>query len=237
MRLTWSLKYLLCIWGAGSLFLAGCETADINPQLVDSGLQYFPTSVGQFWIYRVDTTLYTPEGTEYNGHFFRKEKISDTLPDQEGAKVFRVEIYTTLDTTQEWEIDSVWSFRLDQSKVLYTENNKPIVKLKFPIQEGSRWDGNAYNTDADSSGIFWFSATKLGKAFTAPDSAIYPKTVTVLQRVDDNSINKSNFYEVYAENIGLVYREKTFLIYKNPASPEIGAGASRKQSLIRSGVE
>lgn len=222
---------------ATGLLLVGCQTADVNPEQVRSGVEYFPAKVGQYWIYRIDTVVYTPEGASFSGSFFRKEKISDTLPDQEGSKVYRVEISKATDTTAGWEIDSIWSFRLDAVKLLYTENNRPLVKLKFPLQDGSRWDGNAYNTEADSSGIFWYSVANMQKPFTLPDSTAYPETVTVLQRVDDNSINKSNFYEVYGKNIGLIYREKTFLIYKSPASPEIGAGASRKQSLIRFGIE
>lgn len=237
MKFLWARVVCGLLFLASAVIFQGCETGDVNPQQVASGKEYFPHSVGSFWIYKVDTVNYLPDGSKQSGSYFRKDKITDTLLDQEGAKVFRVEIYQTQDTSKAWEIDSVWSFRVETDKILYTENNKPIVKLKFPLQNGNKWDGNAYNTEADSSGIFWFSVAQMGKPFMQPDSSVVQQTLTVLQRVDDNSINKSNFYEVYGKNIGLVFREKTFLIYKSAASTEIGAGASRKYALIRYGKE
>ena len=228
-----SALFLICL----AAIFQSCETGDISPQQIASGKEYFPYQIGNYWIYRIDTITYTPNGDVYSGGYFRKDIISDTLPDQEGSKVFRVEIYKTVDTTSDWEIDSVWSFRVDNDKILYTENNKPIVKLKFPLQNGNRWDGNAFNPEADSSGIFWFSIAKMGKPFIQADSTRFEETLTVLQKVDENSINKSNFYEVYGKNIGLIFWEKTFLIYESPVSTEIGAGTSRKCALIRYGKE
>ncbi len=220
------------------LFLAfsGCETADIDPDNVSTGRDYFPMRVGNFWVYQVDSVNYSFTGGKTNGSFFYKEYISDTLPDQEGAKVFRIEVSKSLDTTHGWSLDSVWSVRVGKDRIIKSENNLPIVKLVFPLQEGSRWDGNQFNIHQDSSSIFWYRIKDLGKLVSFKNKTI--ESVEIVQKVDSNCINFTYFTEVYYKNIGMAYRRKTHYDYVSCVGiPEIEQGSSFEYNLISYGVE
>lgn len=218
------------------LLLFGCETADVNPENVPTGREYYPMQVGRFWVYKVDSVNYSFTGGKTQGSFFYKEYISDTLPDQEGAKVYRIEISKTLDTTQGWSLDSVWSVRVGKDRIIKSENNLPIVKLVFPLREGSRWDGNQYNIYQDSSSIFWYRIKDLGRLVTFKNKPV--ESVEIVQKVDSNCINFSYFTEVYFKNIGLAYRRKTHYDYASCVGvPEIEQGSSFEYNLISYGVE
>lgn len=221
-----------------SLFsvISGCETSEINPVESPSGREFYPAQVGDFRIYRVDTIEYTFTGQKNQGTFFLKEKISDTLPDQEGAKVYRIELYSTLDTNSNWNLDSVWSVRVGRDKIIKTENNRPIVKLYFPLEEGSRWDGNQYNPLQDSSSIFWFKVQNLGKLISYKNRVI--ESVEVIQKIDSNCVNFSYFTEIYFKNIGLGYKRKTYFDYESCTGvPTIEQGKSFEYFLIKNGIE
>jgi len=218
------------------LIFNACETSEINPVQIPSGQDYYPVKVGMFHVYRVDSVEYTFSGQRYQGSFFYKEKISDTLPDQEGSKVFRIEIYSTQDTSSAWHLDSVWSVRVSSDKIIKTENNRPIVKLYFPLKEGSRWDGNQFNTLQDSNSVFWFRVQNLGKTAGFQNKNV--ESVEIVQKIDSNCINFSYFTEVYFKNIGLGYKRKTYFDYESCTGvPVISQGRSFEYFLIEHGIE
>jgi hypothetical protein len=226
---------LLVFLFLGILF--SCETSELSPGDSPTGQEYFPIQVGNFWVYRVDTTQYTFAGEVKKGSYFLKEVISDSLPDQEGSKVFRIEIYKTLDTTKAWEIDSVWVVRVGNDKIIRTENNRPFVKLLFPLREGSRWDGNQYNTNQDSNSVFWYTLRNLGVYRRFQNQEI--ETVEVVQKIDSNCVNNSYYSEVYYKNIGLGFRRKSFLEYDSctQAIPDIEQGKTVDYNLISYGKQ
>lgn len=230
-----TLKFLP-IWLVLGLFvlLFGCETSEVNPAEIPSGKEYYPIQVGSFWIYKVDSLEYTFTGEKRQGSFYYKEFISDTLPDQEGSKVYRIEVSTTLDTNSGWHLDSVWSVSVGNTQIIKTENNRPLVKLYFPLKEGSRWDGNQYNTLRDSNDIYWYRVVGLGKPATFGNQQV--ESVQIVQKKDSNCVNFSYFTEIYFKNIGLAYRRKTYFDYKSCIGvPEIEQGRSFEYLLIAHG--
>ena len=217
--------------------LISCDTSEIDPEKIDSGSDYYPIAVGNFWVYAVDTTEYAFSGAIRKGRYFMKEIVSDTLPDQEGARVFRLEIYRTTDTTKAWQIDSVWTVRVGKDKIIKTENNRPFVKLLFPLREGSRWDGNQYNPLQDSNSVYWYTVRDLGKTTQFNNQNV--PSVEIAQKIDSNCINLSYFTEIYFKNIGLGYRRKRFLEYDscNVATPKIEQGKDIIYTLLSFGKQ
>ncbi len=203
---------------------------------MESGKDYYPVAIGNSWVYRVDTVQYSFAGDTTRGHYFLKEIITDSLYRQEGNMVYRIEVYRTSDTTRPWTIDSVWSIRQDPDKIIKVENNRPVVKLRFPLQEGSRWDGNQYNTQQDSNNVFWFTVRNLnGQAIFGNE--IVP-SVEIVQKIDSNCINKSDFVEVYYKNIGMGFMRRSFIQYSQEGPdpcgqiPKIEIGYSRTYTLV-----
>lgn len=230
------IRILTALFGALIFGLSACETSEISPQEIPSGQDYFPIQVGNYWIYKVDSVEYPFTGGKKQGTFFYKEWVSDTLPDQEGGKVYRLEISSTLDTTLGWHLDSVWTVRVDKNRIIKTENNRPLVKLVFPLKEGSRWDGNQFNTDQDSNSVFWYKVQNLNKPMVFNGKEV--PSVTINQKIDSSCINFSYFSEVYFKNIGLAYRRKTYYDYSSCIGvPTIEQGRSFEYTLLRYGKE
>ena len=186
------------------LALQACSTEEIMPSDIEGGQDYYPIQTGNAWTYRVDTVRYSSRYVSalnsivvdtFQGQYFQKEIIADSLGLQEGNPFFRIEIYRSTDSSGPWLIDSVWSIQRSSGKILKTENNRPLVKLKFPLLEGSRWDGNQYNSLQDSTGSFWYKASKLGKNKEFQNN-FYP-AVVIVQRSDSNCLGKADFSETY----------------------------------------
>lgn len=224
-----------------SLLLAwACSPSDIDPVLVEGGAEFYPVGKGNFWEYRVDTVAYTFAGDTTTGSYFIREVISDSLYLQEGNPVFRIELYRRNLESAPWRLDSVWTLRKDPDKILKTENNRPIVKLKFPLREGSRWDGNAFNILQDSNTVHWFKVQNLNKTYAFAGEN-YPG-VEIIQKNDSNCINNSDFREVYLKGIGMYFSRKKFIQYVQQAGPDpcaqipiIEIGYSKSSTLLSFG--
>jgi hypothetical protein len=227
-------------------FLTGCSSQEIMPASVESGKDFFPLKVGNSWIYQVDSTRYisrfvtslnTIVTDTFRGRYYIKETIADSIGLQEGNPFFRIELFHAIDSSGPWQIDSVWSIQRGTDKILKTENNRPIVKLKFPISEGSRWDGNQYNSLQDSSGTFWYKATRVNKSVTFRNNS-YPG-VLVIEKADSNCLGKDDFSTTYLRDIGPAFILKSSLIYSQEGPdpcgsiPKIESGRIRTYNLIR----
>lgn len=229
-----------------AFLLEGCSSQDIQPSAVDAGQDFYPVQVGNTWIYQADTirysTRYVTSGGTFitdtlRGTYFVKEIIADSIGLQEGNPFFRVELYHGADSTGPWTIDSVWSIQRGKDKILKTENNRPVVKLMFPLREGSRWDGNQYNSLQDSSGSYWFKAGSMNREMEFRNR-IYP-SVLITQRSDSSCLGKTLITETYLRGIGPAFIRKTGIIYSQDGPdpcgsiPKIESGKERTFTLLR----
>ena len=243
-----SWKYLFSVLNAclAALLMFACSSQDILPSSVDSGTDFYPVASGNTWIYQVDTIRYSSRYSSalnaivtdtFSGRYFIKEVIADSIGLQEGNPFFRVELFHSSDSTGPWQIDSVWSIQRGKDKILKTENNRPVVKLKFPLSEGSRWDGNQYNTLQDSSGTYWYKATQVNKPVFFRNN-FYPGLV-VVQKKDSNCLGKENASETYLKGIGPSGIRRISLQFSQDGAdpcgsiPRIESGRERNFSLIR----
>jgi hypothetical protein len=240
MKLTLSPTLLAFLFSIG-LFLA-CSTEEVEPEQIELGTDYFPVEIGKYWTYRVDTLEYTFAGNIERGFYFLKEKISDSLYRQEGNMVYRIERFKTLDTNQSWILDSVWSMRVDKEKILKTENNRPLVRLRFPLREGLSWDINQFNPLQDSNSINWAVVKEYGKPFTFKGQ-LYP-SATILEKRDSNCVNNSAFLETYLKGIGLAFKQKKLITYDLTVDSacskpirKIESGYDQKYTLLQTGKE
>lgn len=222
-----------------------CGTKDILPEdVVGAGQDFYPVKQGNTWVYAVDTISYSSfwDGTavltnSFPGKYYLKEIIADSIGLQEGNPLFRVLVYRAPDSTGPWEIDSVWSIQRGVDKILKTENNTPVVKLKFPVTRNSRWDGNQYNLLQDSSGTNWFSVKNFFEDYFYNGSK-WP-SFKVVQKSDSNCLEKSDIHEIYLKQIGPAYIRKSQVYYSQEGSdpcgniPRIESGKVRTYSLIR----
>lgn len=186
---------------------------------IDFGYQYYPLEVGKYWTYAVDSVIYDPEigGTAIDTTYsFIKEEIKDTLRDNLGELLYRVERYHRSHDTLPWKVQAALTMSRNDRQAFRTEDNLRFIKMVFPASVNKRWDGNAFIDDGllipiagENVEVFkdWESAiVAQGEAFQLDDLE-FPDVLDISIADEENFIEYRSGREVYAAGTGLVYRE------------------------------
>lgn len=203
------------------LGLIGCNKS-IEPDDKRLGYVYFPLELGNYVVYEVEEKNYTILDSSHV--FYQlKEIVTDTFTNLSGQKQFVLERYRRNNELENWQIDSVWSALRTGSQAIKFENNTPYVKLIFPVERNSIWNGNAYNDKGENL----YRISEFRRSRTYGDLSL-PNTVKVLMGNDSSLVSQIKREEVFAENIGMVFMERINVRFKSDAT-NLGKG------LIESG--
>ncbi|MDI1234844.1 MAG: hypothetical protein PSX81_11220 [bacterium] len=177
-------------------------------ELVLKGNEYFPLKMGVIRLYQIDSFLYD----NYTGDIdtFSKvyrEEIKDFYIDNAGDTNYVVNLSYYNIFRVKWEVQQSYSRKITGNYALENIYNHTQVKLLFPISKyktkGSSyiWNLNMFNNDEGAN-------VKYTSVFTSFDNGkrAFNDCVSIgLQKPEAGAVN--NIYEeVYAKNIGLVYR-------------------------------
>ena len=194
-----------------SIFLLlACDNINSNLSLSQDGGKFFYPKIGQSVVYYVEDTQHELTGKFVVKTYQLKEVNVSTFKDLEGKEALRIERYRRENNSQKWVIDSVFTAKKEIDKGLKTENNVTYVKILFPIKEGLKWNGNAYN----SFGNDIYELKKVNQFFQT-NGRKFDNTFTVIQQNDSTLVDLKKKIEIYAENIGMIYQEKTNVLYCN----------------------
>jgi hypothetical protein len=177
----------------------------------DMGYNYYPLEEGNWYVYDVAVTKYNGSPTGTDSSYQMKEVIMEpvTVSDETRYQLYR---YYRKNATQEWDTqpDSVWTVFRRGNQLVKVEDNVRYVKLSFPVDPSRFWNGNSMNNSEDETYIM----KDVKRSFTIPGTTtVHNPTVTVLQSDVYDKIKKNKRYEVFAENIGLVYRYSVTVKY------------------------
>ena len=197
-----SLRNIIFIFYISILLLYSCKKHEtLSP--VDVGYSYYPSNVGHWIEYDVDSTYYDGfTHTVRNFQFKLNEKVESTFLDNQNRPTQRLERWVQKNDTLSWYLRNVWASNLTSSTAEKVEDNIRYVKLIFPIAEGQTWNGNAQN----SLGSEDYTFNNTYQPYTV-NAITYDSTITVIQNNDSNLIYVKYMVEVYAKNIGLIYKK------------------------------
>lgn len=208
------------------------------------GLDYYPTTLGRFVEYDVDSTIYNDLPADTIFYKYRiKEKLTENFTDNQGKPAIRLERYIkkfnpakSYDSIP-YAIKEVWMVNADSKSIQVVESNIRFTKIIFPVSLNSSWNGNANNNLGESIYTYFYidkSEAINGKSLSS--------VLAVKQKDDKTLISKQYNIEKYAKGIGLVYKEIQD-IYSNGVvsgvaiENRIEKGLIYKQTLIRYGYE
>ncbi len=216
------------------LGLASCNKT-IEPDDKRLGYVYFPLEIGNYLVYAVEEKNYTI--LDSNRVFYQlKEVVADTFTNLSGQKQFVLERYRRNNELENWRIDSVWSALRTGSQAIKFENNIPYIKLVFPVERNSSWNGNAYNDKGERT----FRITEFRQSRRYGDIQL-PNTVKVLMGNDSSLVTQFKREEIFAENIGLVFMQRINVRFKSDAinlgKGLIESGKVEKFTIIEFGKE
>ncbi|PKP03770.1 MAG: hypothetical protein CVU11_07175 [Bacteroidetes bacterium HGW-Bacteroidetes-6] len=195
-----NLIYILLI--LTTVFATSCrKDSDLPPE--DVGYSYFPYIPGDYRIFDVDSTFHDDFlDSTFNSTFQLKELYESYFIDAQGRKCIRIERWVKMSDTTDWYLRDVWYSCLDNFRAEKFEENVRYTRLAFPVRNGTQWDGNGFN-DLDAQ-IYEYD--NIDDTYFA-GGQMYDSTVTVIQDFAINLIEEKNQFEVYARNIGLIYKK------------------------------
>lgn len=196
-------SFFICLIAVASAIIASCKKDKNIEAPLDLGYNYYPTTTGKWVAYDVDSIVYDDfKKTIDTFHFQVKEVIESHFLDNSGRETERIERFHRKSDNEPWQLRDVWSSNRTATSAEKVEEDQRYVKLSFPLKKGRKWNGNAFNS-------FEEEEYKL-ENFDQPlkiGTLEFDSTLSVLQVADSNFIEKKFVKEIYAKNIGLIYKK------------------------------
>jgi hypothetical protein len=185
-----------------ALLLVACaKSEEATP--VDMGYDHFPTEVGKWVEYQVDSMWRDDVVQVHDSITYQlRVEVAEAYTDPAGRSARRIERYVK-NTNGEWVIRDVWTATRDERAAELTEENKRRLKLAFPARNGMRWDCNVYNTDAAQEVMI----EQAGQPWSA-NGLSFESTLVVRNTVPANLVVRRDLVERYARGVGLVERRQ-----------------------------
>lgn len=215
------------------LFLASCTDGDISTL---AGQSYFPLHLNNYWDFKVSETniletVTCGDGGQTQKSYLLRMMVTDSIKNANGGFTFVIHRYTRPDESQAWTDLDTWTARVSSNSIVQSEGNTSYVKFIFPLKESLKWNANLYNNLTAED----YSLKDVGKPFSI-NTSTYPKSITVVQSdYDDVFISSDNRSEVYAYNVGLVYKkidQRTYFLEPCYGQQKIQKGLLFEQTLI-----
>lgn len=210
------MKFLRLLLFLGCIeVIVSCDVGTVEPDYSGFGYDYYPYDSGQYLIYRItvkdeglDTTL--------ENNYFLKEVYGDSY-ESFGQEIINVSQYKKTNWDDDWDLDSIATLRPSKINLVKVESDVAKVKLIFPIENASTWDGNAQNASSEDE----YEYSSFATAYSV-DTLSFENTVTVIQEdVGENLIKVDSRYEVYAKGVGLIKRYSE-VTEKQPGESTLG---------------
>lgn len=217
-----------------SLLVAICTVAFFSckkyeKSTADATRNYFPLQFGKYVTYAVDSVYYVDSlCVQFEVKSQMKYTITDTFHDKQKRLSYIMDVYSRPYDGAFWTPHSVIFLTPTATGLLYSQDNAQYEKLRFPINNEISWPGNQlvqwqypqlaylknWNYRYLNTHLSYFNGF-----------LNFDNTVTVLE--DDESVNYPNVdsavqayrtyaKEVYAYNVGMIYKEWTHWTYSPP---------------------
>ncbi len=213
-----------------------CNTDMAEPNDSRLGFTFYPLDAGTFIIYDVEKINYRITGEIDTIKYYLKEAVVDSFLNEENNYTFL--LHRSVRTKgNDWRLDSVWTARKTSYQAITVENNIPFIKLIFPFKEKVSWDGNSLNTLEEEI----YTMENVNQPITF-NNQTFNNSVTIIQKDNQDSIIfLERRKEIYAHEIGLVYKESAAIKYCSQVQcigkNIIDSGVLLKQTFLESGKD
>lgn len=194
---------------------------------------YFGMTEGRYVIYNVvdivhdDDALIHHDTTKYQ----LKTVWGELYVDNDGRECKLFRRFVRNQSSDPWVLQDVWYGLIDGIRGELVEENQRKVKLVFSPTINKEWDANAYNTASPLDCYY----AEIHQPYAVSGNS-FDSTVTVEQDEFESAIDTSRKFEVWAKNIGLIYRHDRYVFY-GFAQPEVQTGREIFYSYASSGYE
>ena len=188
------------------------------PDVDNLGFQFYPISVGNEWVYQVDSSRIQGNDVIHSSSQI-KEEIKELISEDNDRKVYSVERSFRKSAQDYWRITDIWTVEFDAGRIIRNEENQKFIKLVFPNKKNTNWDGNVFFDDTQpfSSGADVIDKFYLDWNYKVTEADTTLQLVSMIvedaievTHVNENDlagVNKRLSIEYFAPNVGLVKKD------------------------------
>lgn len=204
------------------MILSSCEDEILVLEDKALGYDYYPVEVGNFWVYKVDSTIVVnvsgQKELRETTSYIKEEIISSFLNEQgDTSHVLQRSFSSSENGT--FRSTDIWKIEKTRSNLSRFEENLQFIKLVFPIDIGSTWNGNLFDQRIEVAVaqqsmepyLEWSYSVDSLKANETVNGVAYTDVIKVTQASYENEIEQRFSYEKYSPGIGMIYREMSIL--------------------------
>lgn len=156
-----SLRVFLFTALAALLFSCTRETEQLEtaPYAPERLAEYFPHAPGKYFIYHLDSLVFTEFGRNEEVHSYQeKHQVDTVITDNLGRPSYRVfRFLRNADGTGPWRSAGVYLITRLRGQVEVVENNMRVIKLILPVKTGTTWKGNRYLSEDPYAPLYSFN--------------------------------------------------------------------------------
>lgn len=184
------------------LIAATCK--DLEPQPVEAnGLNFMPLEKGNVVEYKQTLVhIDIPSGIYDTTEWVLRETMGEQIAQSNNSKTYRVEVQRRKIDETAWQPYTVYELQVSNEQIVRVEANTAIVVLRFPMEQGRTWQGNALNTIPDEK----FKYGKLN-IDTTIQTVAYDSVCEVIHRDFLTLYTLQSQKELYKRNVGLIRKE------------------------------
>lgn len=223
MKILQSTKRLILVAAASFLMIGifSCEETIENLE-IDFNYEYFPLEIGKHIIYNVDSVTYSTLNDAIlidTATFQWRETVVDTFRDNAGRLIYEVEREQRNTLSENWQRVNVLAVYRGGDRLEWTEGNRKFLKMTYPLSD-TVWDGNMYIDESEIVAIknepielfkgWSYEVVSLDAPYDI-NNFNFNECLIITQANVENAIELRYSREVYAENVGLIYKEMKIL--------------------------
>ena len=197
--------------------------------------EYFGMKEGRFIVYDVIEISHDDGLNQHDTSIYQlKTYWADTIIDNEGRVAREFHRFVRPTENDPWVLQDLWTGIIDGIRAELVEENQRVVKLVFSPTQNKAWDANAYNQNSEQN-CFYRDIHK----DTLIDNTTFDPTLVVEQEQFNSIIDSVHRFEMYAKEIGLIYKYERDLHYQVNQQSQIylNVGTERYYRYVSTGFE
>jgi hypothetical protein len=196
--------------------------------------EYYDLTPGRFCIYDVvDIEHDENQAVQHDTTYYQlKTVIGDTFIDNSGRITRKFLRYTRDSIQDNWLLKDVWTTLIENNKAELVEENQRIVKLVFKPTYEKVWNINMFNVSSKINAKY----AAIDQPFTIGNQ-VFDKTLKVDIQNFFSLVDDRVKYDVYAKNVGLIYKYFKDNTIANFDKNTIKKGKELYYTLVSYGIE
>lgn len=201
-------------------FTIACEKVSTEQQTLEIDGAYFPLTQGLWREYEVSFIEVDAPSQFYDtSHYYLREVYNGFFIGINGDTLTTIQRFVRDSLHHKWSTESVWYAQLTDKRAIQVEENIRFLKLVFPLELDKEWYGDAYNR-LDTINEFNYRVASINTPETINNMA-FDSVLTIMQKDKSTLIDKIQYYEKYARNIGVVERVQKVIYSEDLVDPSI----------------